>query len=163
MSEIDQPAVQSSGVLTRFVSASLAGASLIAPTIGILDDLKAGDYDFAVVRAASIVLFGLVVSRMAGLMRQQERSLERERMLSAAGADLVAATSREEIDEVALSAARSMAGTDLVTPPRTAPGGGPRCTPPWSRPPRETRSRSLSVPRSARWPRRSRSRSRAPT
>ena len=49
-------------------------------------------------------------------MRQQERSLERERMLSAAGADLVAATSREEIDEVALAAARSMAGADLVTP-----------------------------------------------
>ena len=63
----------------------------------------------------SILLFGLVVSRMAGLVRQQERSLERERMLSAAGADLVAATSREEIDEVALTAARAMAGPDLLT------------------------------------------------
>jgi diguanylate cyclase (GGDEF)-like protein/PAS domain S-box-containing protein len=116
MSEIDRPAVQSGGVLTRFRLGLLAGASLIAPTIGIVDDLNAGDYDFAVVRAASIVLFGLVVSRMAGLMRQQERSLEREKMLSAAGADLVAATSREEIDEVALAAAHSMAGADLVGP-----------------------------------------------
>jgi diguanylate cyclase (GGDEF)-like protein/PAS domain S-box-containing protein len=122
MSELDQPAVQSGGVLTRFRLGLLAGASLIAPTIGIVDDLKAGDYDFAVVRAASIVLFCLVVSRMAGLMRQQERSLERERMLSAAGADLVAATSREEIDEVALAAARSMAGADLVTPLYKNPG-----------------------------------------
>ena len=121
MSELDQPAVQSGGVLTRFRLGLLAGASLIAPTIGIVDDLNAGDYDFAVVRAASIVLFCLVVSRMAGLMRQQERSLERERMLSAAGADLVAATSREEIDEVALAAARSMAGADLVTPLYTKP------------------------------------------
>ena len=112
MSEIDQPATDSSGVLTRFRLGLLAGASLIAPTIGILDDLKHGDYDFAVVRAASIVLFGLVVSRMAGLMRQQQRSLERERMLSAAGADLVAATSREEIDQVAQAAERSMAGED---------------------------------------------------
>jgi diguanylate cyclase (GGDEF)-like protein/PAS domain S-box-containing protein len=122
MSELDQPAVQSGGVLTRFRLGLLAGASLIAPTIGIVDDLNAGDYDFAVVRAASIVLFCLVVSRMAGLMRQQERSLERERMLSAAGADLVAATSREEIDEVALAAARSMAGADLVTPLYKQPG-----------------------------------------
>jgi diguanylate cyclase (GGDEF)-like protein/PAS domain S-box-containing protein len=123
MSEIDQPAEQSSGVLTRFRLGLLAGASLIAPTIGIVDDLRAGDYDFAVVRAGSIVLFGLVVSRMAGLMRQQERSLERERMLSAAGADLVAATSREEIDEVAVAAARAMAGADLVSPLCAAPGG----------------------------------------
>jgi diguanylate cyclase (GGDEF)-like protein/PAS domain S-box-containing protein len=123
MSEIDQPAAQSGGVLTRFRLGLLAGASLIAPTIGILDDLNSGDYDYAVVRAASSILFGLVVSRMAGLMRQQERSLERERMLSAAGADLVAATSREEIDQVALDAARSMAGTDLVTPRRAAAEG----------------------------------------
>ena len=122
MSELDQPAVQSGGALTPFRLGLLAGASLIAPTIGIVDDLNAGDFDFAVVRAASIVLFCLVVSRMAGLMRQQERSLERERMLSAAGADLVAATSREEIDEVALAAARSMAGADLVTPLYNKPG-----------------------------------------
>jgi diguanylate cyclase (GGDEF)-like protein/PAS domain S-box-containing protein len=115
MAEIDQPAVAPGGVMTRFRLGLLAGASLIAPTIGIVDDLNSGDYDFAVVRAASIVLFALVVSRMAGLMRQQERSLERERMLSAAGADLLAATSLDLIDAVALSAARSMAGSDLVT------------------------------------------------
>jgi diguanylate cyclase (GGDEF)-like protein/PAS domain S-box-containing protein len=124
MSEIDQPAVHSGGVLTRFRLGLLAGASLIAPTIGIVDDLNSGDFDFAVVRAASIVLFGLVVSRMAGLMRQQERSLERERMLSAAGADLVAATSRKEIDEVALTAARAMAGPDLITLLWPVPGVG---------------------------------------
>jgi len=115
MAEIDQPAVQSEGVLTRFRLSLLAGASLIAPVIGIVDDLSHGDYDFAVVRLASISLFGLVVMRMAGLIRQQERSLERERMLSAAGADLVAATSRDEILDVALSAARAMAGPELVT------------------------------------------------
>ena len=115
MSNIDQPAAKRGEVLTRFRLALLTGASLIAPVIGIMHDLHVGDYDFAVVRFASILLFGLVVSRMAGLVRQQERSLERERMLSAAGADLVAATSREEIDEVALTAARAMAGPGLVT------------------------------------------------
>ena len=115
MSNIDQPAAKRGEALTRFRLALLTGASLIAPVIGILHDLHVRDYDFAVVRFASILLFALVVSRMAGLVRQQERSLERERMLSAAGADLVAATSREEIDEVAMTAARSMAGPDLVT------------------------------------------------
>ncbi len=115
MSNIDQPASNHREVLTRFRLALLTGASLIAPVIGIVHDLHVGDYDFSVVRSASILLFGLVVSRMAGLVRQQERSLERERMLSAAGADLVAATSREEIDEVALTAARSMAGPGLDT------------------------------------------------
>jgi diguanylate cyclase (GGDEF)-like protein/PAS domain S-box-containing protein len=115
MSNIDQPAAKHGEVLTRFRLALLTGASLIAPVIGIVHDLHVGDYDFSVVRSASILLFGLVVSRMAGLVRQQERSLERERMLSAAGADLVAASSREEIDEVALTAARAMAGPGLVT------------------------------------------------
>jgi diguanylate cyclase (GGDEF)-like protein/PAS domain S-box-containing protein len=124
MAEIDQPAVQSEGVLTRFRLSLLAGASLIAPVIGIVDDLSNGDYDFAVVRAASIILFGLVVMRMAGLIRQQERSLERERMLSAAGADLVAATSRDEIHDVALSAARAMAGSELVTVLHPLPAAG---------------------------------------
>jgi diguanylate cyclase (GGDEF)-like protein/PAS domain S-box-containing protein len=125
MSNIDQPAAKRGEALTHFRLALLTGASLVAPVIGIVHDLHVRDYDFAVVRFASILLFGLVVSRMAGLVRQQERSLERERMLSAAGADLVAATSREEIDKVALTAARAMAGPDLVTllcsSARTAP------------------------------------------
>jgi diguanylate cyclase (GGDEF)-like protein/PAS domain S-box-containing protein len=115
MSDIDQPTAKGGELLTRFRLALLAGASLIAPTVGLVHDLTVGDYDFAVVRAGSIILFGLVVSRMSGLLRQQERSLDRERMLGAAGADLVAAAGREEIEEVALTAAREMAGPDVVT------------------------------------------------
>ena len=55
-----------------------------------------------------MVLFGLVVLRMAGLVRQQERSVARERTLSAAGASLVAATGREEIYRAALMAVRGL-------------------------------------------------------
>ena len=120
MSDIDEPAVKRGEGLTRFRLALLTGASLIAPTMGMVHDLSVGDYDFAVVRAASITLFGLVILRMAGLMRQQERSLERERMLSASGTDLVAAAGRDEIDQVALSAARALAGPDLMTLVRSA-------------------------------------------
>jgi hypothetical protein len=50
-----------------------------------------------VIIAASVVLFGLVVLRMAGLVRQQERSVARERTLGRAGASLVAATNRDQI------------------------------------------------------------------
>ena len=59
-----------------------------------LQDIDEGDDRF-VVNVAAIILFGLVVARMAGLVRQQERSVARERILSAAGAELVAATSRD--------------------------------------------------------------------
>jgi diguanylate cyclase (GGDEF)-like protein/PAS domain S-box-containing protein len=67
-----------------------------------------------VVNVAAMLLFVFVVARMAGLVRQQERSVARERVLSAAGATLVAATSREEIYEAALGAALELAGADTT-------------------------------------------------
>ncbi|MGH2945652.1 MAG: putative bifunctional diguanylate cyclase/phosphodiesterase [Solirubrobacteraceae bacterium] len=109
MARLDQPAAGRDAVLTRFRLALLTCASLVAPVIGIVHDLRVGDFDYTAVRAASIVLFGLVVVRMAGLVRQQERSLERERLLSGAGAELVAATQRDEIDRVAVGAAGALA------------------------------------------------------
>ena len=106
MARLDQPVPGREVVLTRFRLALLTCASLMAPVIGIVHDIRTGDLDYTAVRAASIVLFGLVVVRMAGLVRQQERSLERERVLSGAGAELVAATEREEIDRVAVRGRR---------------------------------------------------------
>jgi diguanylate cyclase (GGDEF)-like protein/PAS domain S-box-containing protein len=108
MARLDQPAPGREIVLTHFRLALLTCASLMAPVVGIIHDLRVGDHDYAVVRGASIMLFGLVVLRMAGLVRQQDRSLERERALSGAGAELVAATERAEIDRVALGAAASL-------------------------------------------------------
>jgi diguanylate cyclase (GGDEF)-like protein/PAS domain S-box-containing protein len=109
MARLDQPAPGREIVLTRFRLALLTCASLMAPVIGIVHDLRSGDLDYTAVRAASILLFGLVVVRMAGLVRQQDRSLERERSLSGAGAELVAATERAEIDRVAVRAAAALA------------------------------------------------------
>jgi diguanylate cyclase (GGDEF)-like protein/PAS domain S-box-containing protein len=96
--------------LTGFRLALLTGASLIAPGVELVQELKRGDVDLIVIIAASVILFGLVVLRMAGLVRQHERSVARERILSAAGAQLVAATSRQEIYDAALGAARELAG-----------------------------------------------------
>jgi diguanylate cyclase (GGDEF)-like protein/PAS domain S-box-containing protein len=101
-------------VLTRFRLGLLTTASLIAPTLGLANDLHNGDVDMAVVRTASLILFGLVIVRMAGLMRQQERMLERERVFTKAGLALVAATSRKEIDGVAVSAALDLVGPGNV-------------------------------------------------
>jgi diguanylate cyclase (GGDEF)-like protein/PAS domain S-box-containing protein len=109
MARLDQPVPGREVVLTHFRLALLTCASLVAPVIGIVHDLRTGDLDYTAVRAASIVLFGLVVVRMAGLVRQQERSLERERLLSGAGAELVAATEGAAIDRVAVRAAGALA------------------------------------------------------
>ena len=74
----------------------LTVASLIAPIVEATQELRRGNLDLLVIIAASVVLFGLVVLRMAGLVRQQERSVARERTLSAAGVSLVAAAGRED-------------------------------------------------------------------
>ena len=74
--------------------------------------IDSGDMDLIVIIGASAVLFGLVVARMAGLVRQQERSVARERTLTGAGAALVAATSRDEIARAALDAIVSLVGSD---------------------------------------------------
>ena len=111
-------------MLTRFRLALLSCASLIAPAFEFQHDLRRGDYDMAVVTAGSAVLFGLVVLRMAGLVRQQERSLERERTLSSAGAALVGATGRDEIQAVAVDSARGLAGPGSIALVLTGDGRG---------------------------------------
>jgi diguanylate cyclase (GGDEF)-like protein/PAS domain S-box-containing protein len=94
--------------LTGFRLALLTCASLVAPTILLIHQIRHEGLDLLVVIETSIVLFGLVVARMAGLNRRQERSYARERALSSAGARLVAATSREEIHAAALEGALSL-------------------------------------------------------
>ena len=64
--------------------------------------------------AASIILFLLVVVRMAGLIRQQERSALRERALRESGMALVTATNREGIHSAAIDAAQALAGVDAA-------------------------------------------------
>jgi hypothetical protein len=60
---------------------------------------------------ASALLFALVVARMTGLVRQREKSVSRERALSAAGGLLVAATDPREIVVAALQAVADFGAT----------------------------------------------------
>jgi diguanylate cyclase (GGDEF)-like protein/PAS domain S-box-containing protein len=112
MVSLERPATDRDPKLTPFRLMLLTGASLIAPAVELFHVLDRADMDLVVIIGASAVLFGLVVLRMAGLVRQQERSVARERTLSGAGAALVAATSREETAVAALDAIRSLAGDD---------------------------------------------------
>jgi diguanylate cyclase (GGDEF)-like protein/PAS domain S-box-containing protein len=110
MRRLEQPAADRDPKLTPFRLMLLTAASLIAPAVEAVHVIDRGDMDLIVIIGASAVLFGLVVARMAGLVRQQERSVDRERTLTAAGGALVAATSRDEIARAALDAIDSLVG-----------------------------------------------------
>ena len=102
MVELQEPIADREAKLTHARLALLTGASLIAPVCVLLKELHRGDFDLIVIICASIVLFGLVVMRMGGLVRQQERSVVRERLLSSFGTALVSCATREEMQQSAL-------------------------------------------------------------
>jgi diguanylate cyclase (GGDEF)-like protein/PAS domain S-box-containing protein len=89
----------------------LTVASLMSPLLALVQDTSGGR-DRAVTDVAAMLLFGLVVARMAGLVRQQERSVAGERILSAAGTRLAAATNRQEIVDAVLDAATALGGDE---------------------------------------------------
>ena len=113
MVELEKAAPERDVRLTPLRLVTLTVASLIAPALALLQVIHQGD-DRIVVNAAAILLFALVVTRMAGLVRQQERSVGREKILTAAGADLVSATSRADICRAALVAARALGGEHVA-------------------------------------------------
>ena len=70
MARLAEPVPGREVVLSRFRLALLTVASVIAPLVGLIHDLHSRAYDYIVVQMASVVLFGLVIVRMAGLVRQ---------------------------------------------------------------------------------------------
>ncbi len=104
MVELQEPVRDGEAKLTHLRLGLLTGASLIAPVFVLLKEFHRGDFDVSVIVCASIVLFGLVVARMADLVRQQERSVARERLLNSFGATLVSCATGEEMQSAALQA-----------------------------------------------------------
>ncbi len=96
--------------LSKWRLAILAGATLMAPVVEIVQMVRGRPVDEQVVLSAAIALFLLVVLRMAGLVHKQEQSAAREKALRRAGDALVTATSRESIYTATLDAARALAG-----------------------------------------------------
>jgi diguanylate cyclase (GGDEF)-like protein/PAS domain S-box-containing protein len=104
MQELSEPESERQPRLTTVRLALLAGATLIAPALELAKVLPLHNWDLLAVIVASVVMFSLVVGRMAGLVRQRERAAARERSLTAAGGLLVAATAPLEIMTAALQA-----------------------------------------------------------
>jgi len=104
MQELSDVEVDREARLTPLRLALLAGATLVAPALEIVKVIPTRNWDLLFIIGASAVLFSLVVARMTGLVRQREKSVSRERALSAAGGLLVAATAPEEIVTAALQA-----------------------------------------------------------
>jgi diguanylate cyclase (GGDEF)-like protein/PAS domain S-box-containing protein len=94
--------------------AMLAGAALVPPVLRIVQNVRGAEVDPYVLSAVSIVMFLLVVVRMAGLIREQQASTARERALRESAAALVAATSRDDILGAASNAARHVVGEDAA-------------------------------------------------
>ncbi len=94
--------------LTRLRLALLAAASLMAPGVLALQAARGEPLDVPVVVAGSVVLFLLVLTRMAGIMSTREQTIDRERLLRRISAALVAASDREGIYRVALDAIQDL-------------------------------------------------------
>jgi diguanylate cyclase (GGDEF)-like protein/PAS domain S-box-containing protein len=109
MRTLEEPALEPRTRLTPLRLGLLAGACLIAPGVRFYQALD--DPDVLVLIVASALLFLLVVARMAGLVRQEERAAARELALRRAGVELVAAAGREQLNSAAISAVLALAGT----------------------------------------------------
>jgi diguanylate cyclase (GGDEF)-like protein/PAS domain S-box-containing protein len=112
MRGLEEAATEQSTPLTRTRLALLGGACLIAPAIGLAEEQ--GNSDLLVIILASAFLFLLVVTRMAGLVRQQESQASRERTLRRAGVDLVAAADHEQVYNAAISGTQRLLGGEPV-------------------------------------------------
>ena len=104
-------------VLTRLSRTRLGVLAVVTLTAPFTDAIIVSRYstgaqgtDQMVVIVASIILFLLVIARMSGLVRQQEKSAGRERALREAGVALVTATNRAAIHGAAIEASRTLAG-----------------------------------------------------
>ena len=84
----------------------LAAATLVAPAIEFVNEARQGDYDEVLIISASILVFLLVVARVLGVVKQNERTVTRERALRHANLALVKAATPDEIGAVALQTAQ---------------------------------------------------------
>ena len=106
MHGLDEPTPNVRARLTRTRLSLLAMACLIAPAVDFVENFDS--VDTLVVIAGSACLFVLVVARMAGLVRQEERTAAREMSLRRAGVMLVAAGGTENVGAAIVAAAREV-------------------------------------------------------
>ena len=108
MRELERPPATAGGRLTPLRLGLLGGACLIAPAIRFVQAFH--NHDELVLIVAAALLFLLVVARMAGLVRQEERAASRELALRHAGVELVAAAGRDQVHAASIFAIRDLVG-----------------------------------------------------
>jgi diguanylate cyclase (GGDEF)-like protein/PAS domain S-box-containing protein len=123
MRVLEEPALDARPRLTWVRLSLLGAACLISPTIRFYQSID--NPDTLVLIVASAVLFLLVVTRMAGLVRQEERIVSRERTLRVAGAELVGAAGNEQIYEAAIAGVRRLLGDEACVHLALLASGGP--------------------------------------
>jgi diguanylate cyclase (GGDEF)-like protein/PAS domain S-box-containing protein len=97
--------------LTKLRLSLLGAACLISPAVRFFQSFH--DTDVLVLIVGSAVLFLLVVTRMAGLVRQEERAFSRERTLRSAGVELVGAAGHEQVYAAAIAGVRRLVGEEV--------------------------------------------------
>ncbi len=110
MRELEEPTDGARVRLTSTRLGLLAIACLIAPGIRFVEEF--GNKDLLVIIGSSAVLFLLVVLRVAGLARQEERAAAREAILREAGLTLVEAVGRANVHQEAVESASRIVGSD---------------------------------------------------
>ena len=111
MAELFAPVPRVEVTLTRPRLALLAGASLMVPGTLAIQAILAQPVAVPLIVASSALLFLLVIARLLGMMRAQERAAERGRILRHAGAVLTAASDSQTLYENALAAALDLLRT----------------------------------------------------
>jgi diguanylate cyclase (GGDEF)-like protein/PAS domain S-box-containing protein len=81
----------------------LAAASLIAPTVLLVETLMGNPVDAPMIAVVAGAMFLLVLLRMAGLIWERERAEVREQVLRKSASELVAASGREAIYQATMT------------------------------------------------------------
>jgi len=115
MRQLSEPGPPADVRLTRARLALLTCASLTAPLVIVVREALHEEADLYALIGASTLMFGLVLLRMAGIVRSNEEATRREAALRVAGEALVGAGTREEIYSAALAAARSVSEEERVS------------------------------------------------
>ena len=115
MRELSTAGVEQRPRLTSRRLALLSSVALVAPLLLATTALLDRSASLAAPIALSVVVFALVLARLAGLVLQNQHALEREQLTRRAVADLVAAGARDRISRVTVETARAAAaGLDDV-------------------------------------------------
>src|SRR5215207_1089456 len=108
MADLSEIVLHPETKLTRRRLALLTAASLMPPSVLALQAARGEPIHVHVIVGGSVVLFLLVLARMAGIMRSREQAIDQERILRMTADALVAAPNRESIYEVTLDAVQAL-------------------------------------------------------